>query len=261
MIYKIIQSFLCVLLVSTAGAVSFGNPADIPHRKSLSVSAEYSRQFLYTSSASYSNTIISQRLMMRMGYTFFKWLEVYALAGGCDGDLSWGYPSAGVSIDLNGSWELSPGVGIRLKPNIKFNSLGMKWHLLFEGRYIFIRSRQQKFIVPAGTSIEGMVTLNEFEASGLVSGYYRKLDLAFYAGLAMKSIWSEFAVGNEKVFLGASMSVNELFFPHMVFPFFGINWNLGNNYVVCFEGNLADWKELGSLNPKFGFSIGISQYR
>ncbi|MCD6417427.1 hypothetical protein J7M00_01425, partial [bacterium] len=165
---------------------------------------------------------------------------------------------------------------IRIKPPLKFDAMGMRFHLLIDGRYLFIRSRLEKF-QSNNWEYDGIVHLNEFDAAGLAVGYMRKFNLSLYAGIGMRFVWSEMpytrsrtvVVGSQTVtqtedgteMLGVSPSTRGKFFPHMVFPLFGVNWHLAERYAFSVETYLADIQQIGDMNPKVGFSIGLSNYK
>ena len=255
-------------------ATDFGNPADMPPKGSIEAAADYSKHFIYTENDAIHSQFISQRLLVRIGYVFYKWLQLSLFVGGADGDLITENFCGGSRI--NGSWELSPGAGIRIKPPLKFDALGMRFHLLIDGRYLFIRSRLEKF-QSNNWEYDGIVHLNEFDAAGLAVGYMRKFNLSFYAGIGMGFVWSEMpytrsrtvVVGSQTVtqtedgteMLGVSPSTKGKFFPHMVFPLFGVNWHFAEGYAFSVETYLADIQQIGDMNPKVGFSIGLSNYK
>ena len=272
--------FIVLLYVSFALAISFGTPADLPPTSgAVNVTAEYSKQFIYTANPTYASMFNSHRLSLTVGYTFLKWLELYGLVGGADADLSWGtQKNKSHTIDLNGTWELNPGVGIRIKPPVKFSAIGFKFHIMAQARYQFIRSKQEDYFVPSGMKMTGTVRLNEFEAGGMLVGYYRKFNMSFYAGVATRYEWSEinytasldktfgsqritYSISDQKLLLGTSISADETFFPHMVYPFFGINWHFAESYIFSIETNIADVSSMGDFAPKLGFSIGLANYR
>lgn len=271
---KVLAISAIIAICASVHALSYGNPADMMPRGKLSMSTEYSRQFIYTTIGDNHNSYVSQRLMFRMGYTFLKWMEISGLIGGVDADFDG--TILGIPSELNGSWELSPGVSLRLKPPLKFSALGMKFHLLMDGKYIYIRSREEE-IPPELTDwkIKGMVKINSFDGAILAVGYHRRFNISFYAGLGGRYVWSEMVYSavldkpsepyqvyqNQELPLGISFTPDEKFFPHMIYPVFGLNWNISGNYVFCFETNLADISELFEMGPKIGFTMGLSHYR
>ena len=153
----------------------------------------------------------------------------------------------------------------------------MRFHMLIDSRYLFIRSRQPEITQGIWES-KGTIHLNEFDAVGLAVGYLRRFNLSFYAGIGTRYVWAEMpynasgqvTIGSTTIILpersgidmlGTSPSAQGKFFPHMVFPLFGMNWNLSEDYTVSIETYLADMSELTSMNPKIGFSLGISSYK
>ncbi len=255
---------------------SFGNPAELPPQASVCAAAEYSRQFLYTANDNYSCEMRSQRFLVRIGYVFYRWLELYGYIGGADADLTKTNIVKDYTKDSNGSWELAPGAGLRIKPPLKFSALGLKFHMLLDGKYLFIRSRQE-VIYENGWYKKGKLNINEFSGAGMFVGQYRRFNLWFYAGVAARYVWAEMpytanstiTIGSSTItledegteLLGTSMSPREMFFPHMIFPILGINWNIGGEYVICFEANLSDISELLNLGPKVSFTLGVSHYK
>lgn len=258
---------MVIVLARLGGAVPFGNPADLPPKGSIEVSADVSKQFLFTRNNAYSNKYVPHQLFVRLGYAPFKWILLNGYLGASDADWHWKPNQLANEIFLDGSWELSPGVGVKVLPPVKFEGLGFRWHVFAEAKYIFIRSRYSEYVLPSGLwSLKMKTSINQFEMGGFVVGYNRRYNISFYGGLAGRfvsatayytAISAQGRVYKDKLPMGTSFG-NTSILTLAVFPVVGVNWHITETLVLDVEASLLNVEK---SNPIVGLSAGFSQYK
>jgi len=266
-----IASFLVgtffILFIGAIFAVPFGNPADLPPKGSIEMSANLSKQFLFTKNDAYSNKYVAHQLFLRLGYTPYKWIMLSGYLGGSDADWHWKPNQIPDEIFLDGSWELAPGAGIKILPPVKFSGGGFKWHIFAEAKYIFLRSRYSEYTLPSGLWRLKMTShINQFEIGGFIAGYYRKFKLSLYGGLSGRYIsasakYTAFSSQNkvykDEMLMGTSFG-NQNILTMAFFPIIGVNWHLSDNLALDVEASLLNLEKSG---PLVGLSLGISNYK
>ncbi|MCD6595161.1 hypothetical protein J7L68_05735 [bacterium] len=265
-----IASFLigiCIIFAGTIFAVPFGNPADLPPKGKIEISANVSKQFLFTRNDAYSNKYVAHQLFLKLGYTPFKWIMLSGYLGGSDADWHWKPNQIPDEIFLDGSWELTPGAEIKILPPVKFSGGGFKWHIFAEAKYLFLRSRYPEYTLPSGLWRLKMISkINQFEMGGFVVGYYRKFDISVYGGLCGRYVSADAvytatsfqgSVYKDVMMMGSSFG-NQSILTMAFFPIIGLNWHLSDNLALDFEASLLNLEKSG---PLVGLSLGISNYK
>ncbi|RKZ35251.1 hypothetical protein DRQ33_00065 [bacterium] len=258
---------LVSILVIIADAVPFGNPADLPGKGKIEISADLSKQFLFTRNDAFSNKYVPHQLFLRLGYTPFEWIMLNGYLGGSDADWYWKPNQIPDEIFLDGSWELSPGAGITILPPVKFTWMDFQGHIFVEAKYFFIRSRYPDFTLPSGLwTLKLTSYLNQFEMGGFAVGYYRKFNISVYGGVSARYVSATArytAISSRgKPYKGDMLMGNSFGSQNIltiaVFPVVGLNWHLQTNLAIDFEASLLNLEKSG---PTVGLAIGISHYK
>jgi len=263
----IFSTIMIFLLFGQLCALSFGNPADLPPKKSIEVSAELGKKFLFSKNNAHSNKFVPHQFFLRLGYTPYKWIQLFGCIGASDADWYWRPGQIPNEIYLDGTWELSAGGGAKILPPVKFNGLGFKWHVFVDGSYVFIRSRYPEYTLPSGLwTLKMKSHINQVDIGGFIVGYNRRFNLSFYGGLAGRyissiavytAISSKGDVYHGDLLLGSSFG-SESILTMAFYPVVGANWHIDDNLAFDFEFQLLD---LGNSGTLIGFSLGISHYK
>ena len=261
----VIAAFLAI--VGVCAAVPFGNPADLPPKGSIEVSADVSKQFLFTKNDAYSSKYVPHQFFLRLGYAPFKWIMINGYLGGSDADWYWKPNQIPDEIFLDGSWEMSPGAGVKVLPPVKFEGLGFRWHIFAEGKYIFLRSRYSEYVLPSGLwTLKMMSHINQFEIGGFAVGYNRRYKISFYGGLAGRyvsatayytAVSAQGRVYKDKLLMGTSFG-NTRIITMAIFPVIGVNWHISETLTLDVEASLLNVEK---SNPVIGLSAGFSQFK
>ncbi len=256
-----------LLLMGLAEAVPFGNPANLPPKGSIEVSADVSKQFLFTRNDNYSSKYVPHQFFLMLGYTPFKWIMINGYLGASDADWYWKPNQIPDEIFLDGSWEMSPGIGVKVLPPVKFEGIGFLWHIFAEAKYVFIRSRYSEYMLPSGMwTLKMKSDLNQFEMGGFVVGYNRRYRVSFYGGLAARyvsasayytAISAAGRVYKGTMNMGTSFG-NTRLITMAVFPVVGINWHINETLSLDIEASLLN---IEKSSPLIGLSAGFSQFK
>lgn len=233
------------LSVGLSFGAACGNPSDIAPKRSLLVSTEYDYTFLTRRGSVGGVTFSSQRALVRIGYSWFNVVELSAYAGGADWNA--GFPHG---MRLNGSWELTPGLGFRVRP-YNFELGPFKARLLGDAKIFYTRSGGT-IPRPAGSfdvyfwwlhsMIYGILAL-DYKNIGLYGG-------VFYHYSQITTQWTNKTTGK------TAKSYFTVFNPVYPRPVLGFNWYLGKNFTIDIE--TLPWFDGTKILPTF--YLGVSQY-
>lgn len=240
-----IVSFIICISVGISLGSATGNPSDISPKWSLLVSTEYDCIFVLRKGSVGKVIFSSQRAVVRIGYSWFNVFELSAYGGGADWNADFPH-----EMKLNGTWELTPGLGIRLRP-YNFELGPFKARVVGEAKAFYLRSGGT-IPRPAGSfdvyfwwlhsMIYGTLAL-DYKNVGVYGGI-------FYHYSQVTAEWTNKTTGRSE------KSYFTIFNPVYPRPVIGFNWYLGKNFTIDIE--TLPWFDGTKILP--AFYLGVSQH-